>query len=48
MRKDFIKKITTELASYYKHICLENHYVKGMIQNGKLAASIARLGFLSI
>ncbi|WP_293124165.1 transposase [Okeania sp. SIO1I7] len=44
-RKDFIEKITTELASYYKHICLENLNVKGMMQNGKLAASIARLGF---
>ncbi|NES70678.1 MAG: IS200/IS605 family element transposase accessory protein TnpB [Okeania sp. SIO2D1] len=44
-RKDFLEKITTELASYYKHICLENLNVKGMMQNGKLAASIARLGF---
>ncbi|WP_293136571.1 transposase [Okeania sp. SIO3I5] len=45
IRKDFIEKITTELASKYKHICLENLNVKGMMQNGKLAASIARLGF---
>lgn len=45
MRRDFIEKTTTNLASKVKHICLENLNVKGMMQNGKLAASIARLGF---
>ena len=45
MRRDFIEKTTTELAGEYKHVCLENLNVKGMMQNGKLAASIARQGF---
>ncbi|MDJ0556959.1 MAG: transposase [Microcoleaceae cyanobacterium MO_207.B10] len=45
VRRDFIEKTTTNLASKIKHVCLENLNVKGMMQNGKLAASIARQGF---
>ena len=45
IRKDFIEKTTTNLAWNIKHVCLEDLNVKGMMQNGKLAASIARQGF---
>ncbi|NER06906.1 MAG: IS200/IS605 family element transposase accessory protein TnpB [Okeania sp. SIO3C4] len=45
VRRDFIEKTTTKLVSKIKHICLESLNVKGMMQNGKLAASIARIGF---
>ena len=45
IRRDFIEKTTTNLVSKFKHVCLESLNVKGMMQNGKLAASIARLGF---
>ncbi|MDY6976380.1 MAG: transposase [Pseudomonadota bacterium] len=45
LRKDFIEKTTTELASQIKHVCLEDLNIKGMMQNGKLAYSIARQGF---
>lgn len=45
LRKDFLEKKTYYLASKYKHIALENLNVLGMMQNGKLAASIARQGF---
>ncbi|WP_094673959.1 RNA-guided endonuclease TnpB family protein [Hydrocoleum sp. CS-953] len=45
IHRDFIEKTTTNLASKVKHVCLENLNVKGMMQNGKLAASIARQGF---
>ena len=45
IRKDFIEKITTNLARQIKHVCLEDLNVKGMMQNGKLAASVARQGF---
>jgi putative transposase len=45
MRRDFLEKTTYYLASKYKHIALENLNVLGMMQNGKLAASIARQGF---
>ena len=38
-------KTTTNLAGNIKHVCLEDLNVKGMMQNGKLAASIARQGF---
>ena len=41
----FPLKTTTNLAENIKHVCLENLNVKGMMQNGKLAASIARKGF---
>ncbi|MDJ0519038.1 MAG: transposase [Trichodesmium sp. MO_231.B1] len=45
VRRDFIEKTTTKLVSQIKHVCLESLNVKGMIKNGKLAASIARQGF---
>ncbi len=45
VRRDFIEKTTTNLVGKVKHVCLENLNVKGMMQNGKLAASIARIGF---
>ncbi|NEP78197.1 MAG: transposase [Okeania sp. SIO3B3] len=45
VRKDFIEKTTTKLVSKIQHICLESLNVKGMMQNSKLAASIARQGF---
>jgi len=45
VRRDFREKTTTNLVSKVKHVCLESLNVKGMMQNGKLAASIARLGF---
>ncbi|NER04545.1 MAG: IS200/IS605 family element transposase accessory protein TnpB, partial [Okeania sp. SIO3C4] len=45
VRRDFIEKTTTKLVSKIKHICLESLNVKGMMQNSKLAASIARQGF---
>ncbi|NEQ77031.1 MAG: IS200/IS605 family element transposase accessory protein TnpB [Okeania sp. SIO2C9] len=45
VRRDFIEKTTTKLVGKVKHVCLESLNVKGMMQNGKLAASIARLGF---
>ncbi len=45
IRRDFIEKTTTLLVSKVKHVCLESLNVKGMMQNGKLAASIARQGF---
>ena len=45
MRRDFIEKTTTKIVAKIKHVCLEDLNVKGMMQNGKLAASIARQGF---
>ena len=45
VRRDFIEKITTKLVTQIKHVCLESLNVKGMMKNGKLAASIARQGF---
>ena len=45
MRRDFLEKTTTNLAGNIKHVCLEDLNVKGMMQNGKLAASVARQGF---
>jgi putative transposase len=45
IRKDFLEKTTTDLAGNIKHVCLEELNVKGMMQNGKLAASVARQGF---
>ena len=45
LRKDFLEKTTTNLAENIKHVCLEDLNVKGMMQNGKLAYSIARQGF---
>ncbi|MGD1717527.1 RNA-guided endonuclease InsQ/TnpB family protein [Dapis sp. BLCC M172] len=45
IRKDFLEKTTTDLAGKIKHVCLEDLNVKGMTQNGKLAASVARQGF---
>ncbi len=45
IRKDFIEKTTTNLAGKIKHVCLEDLNVKGMMQNRKLASSIARQGF---
>ena len=45
IRRDFIEKTTTKLADEIKHVCLEELNVKGMMRNGKLAASIARQGF---
>ena len=45
IRKDFIEKTTTNLAGNIKQVCLEELNVKGMMQNGKLAASLARQGF---
>ena len=44
VRRDFIEKTTTLLVRKVKHVCLESLNVKGMMQNTKLAASIARLG----
>nr|WP_293133774.1 transposase [Okeania sp. SIO3I5] len=38
-------KTTTNLADNIKHVCLEDLNVKGMMQNRKLAASVARQGF---
>ena len=43
--RDFIEKTTTNLVSKAKHVCLESLNVEGMMQNGKLAALIARQGF---
>lgn len=45
VRRDFREKTTDYLASKVKHVCLEDLNVKGLMQNGKLAASIARQGF---
>ncbi|MDY6807045.1 MAG: transposase [Cyanobacteriota bacterium] len=45
IRKDFIEKTTTDLAGNIKHVCLEDLNVKGMMQNGRLAYSVARQGF---
>ncbi|NES71876.1 MAG: transposase [Okeania sp. SIO2D1] len=45
VRRDFIEKTTTKLVGKVKHVCLESLNVKGMMKNGKLAASIARQGF---
>jgi putative transposase len=45
LRRDFLEKTTTNLAENIKHVCLEDLNVKGMMQNGKLSASIARQGF---
>ncbi|NEO55773.1 MAG: transposase [Okeania sp. SIO3B5] len=45
VRRDFIEKTTTLLVGKVKHVCLESLNVKGMMKNGKLAASIARQGF---
>jgi putative transposase len=45
IRQDFLEKTTTNLAGKIKHVCLEDLNVKGMMQNGKLAASVARQGF---
>ncbi|GGA01120.1 transposase [Okeania sp. KiyG1] len=45
VRRDFIEKTTHYLVSQVKHVCLESLNVKGIMQNGKLAASIARQGF---
>ena len=46
MRQDFIEKSTTDLANNIKHLCLEDLNIKGMMQNGKLAASVAPIRIL--
>ncbi len=39
-------KTTTNLAGNIKQVCLEDLNVKGMMQNGKLAASVAPIRIL--
>lgn len=44
-RKDFINKLTAELAKTKSVICIENLNVKGMVRNRHLAMSIADVGW---
>lgn len=44
-RKDFLNKLTTELAKTKSVICIEDLNVKGMVRNRHLARSIADAGW---
>ncbi|NJM63731.1 MAG: IS200/IS605 family element transposase accessory protein TnpB, partial [Oscillatoriales cyanobacterium RU_3_3] len=45
IRKDFLHKLTTYLATTFKSIKIEDLNVKGLLANHKLAGAIADLGF---
>jgi putative transposase len=45
IRKDFLNKLTTYLAKNFQVICIEDLNVSGMLKFGKLAGSVALLGF---
>ncbi len=45
IRKDFLNKITTYLASTFKVVGIEDLNVSGMLKFGRLAGAVAMLGF---
>jgi putative transposase len=45
IRKDFIHKVTTQLAKNHSHVVIEDLNVSGMMANGKLSKAIADSGF---
>jgi putative transposase len=45
IRKDFIHKVTTNLAKNHSEIVIEDLNVSGMLANGKLSKAIADSGF---
>ncbi|PSF35824.1 transposase [Aphanothece hegewaldii CCALA 016] len=45
IRKDFLHKLTTQLAKNHSEIVIEDLNVSGMLKNGKLAKAIADSGF---
>lgn len=45
LRNDALHKLTSKLAGNFKTVVVENLNVKGMMKNGKLARSIADMGF---
>jgi len=45
LRNDALHKLTSKLAGNFKTVVVENLNVKGMMKNGKLAKSIADMGF---
>lgn len=45
IRKDFLHKLTTYLAKNFQVVCIEDLNVSGMLKFGKLAGSVAMLGF---
>lgn len=45
MRKDSIHKLTTDLASNYEVICIEDLNVSGMVKNHNLARVVSDMGF---
>lgn len=45
IRKDFLHKLTTYLAKNFQVVCIEDLNVSGMLKFGKLAGSVALLGF---
>jgi len=45
IRKDSLHKLTTELASNYEVICIEDLNVSGMVKNHNLARAVSDMGF---
>lgn len=45
IRKDYLHKLTSYLAKSFQVVCIEDLNVSGMLKFGKLAGSVAMLGF---
>lgn len=45
IRRDYIQKVTTILATHYAHIGMESLNVKGMVRNHRLAQAVSDVAF---